>query len=40
MGPVSWGASDTSCMKTELPEAIKVLEKKAGVPERRTRRGR
>jgi serine/threonine-protein kinase len=40
MGPISWGGSDTSCMRTELPEAIKVLEKKAGPAERRTRRGR
>jgi hypothetical protein len=40
MGPIRWGASDTSCMKKELPEAIKALEKKAGVPERRSRRGR
>ena len=29
--PSAGAASDTSCMKTELPEAIKVLEKKAGV---------
>jgi serine/threonine protein kinase len=40
MGPISWGGSDTSCMKTELPEAIKALEKKTGATERRTRRGR
>jgi len=41
MGPLSWGASDTSCMKTELADAIAALEKKSGVsPERRTRRAR
>jgi tetratricopeptide (TPR) repeat protein len=44
VGPISWGAQDTSCMKTELPEAIKALEKKAGIvsekAERRPRRGR
>jgi eukaryotic-like serine/threonine-protein kinase len=39
-GPFRVGSTDTSCMKKELPEAIKALEKKAGVPERRTRRGR
>jgi hypothetical protein len=40
LGPLRFGASDTACMKKELPEAIKELEKKAGVPERRSRRGR
>ena len=40
LGPFRLGASDTACMKKELPEAIKALEKKAGVPERRSRRGR
>jgi serine/threonine-protein kinase len=40
VGPIRWGAADTSCMKKELPEAIKALEKKGGVPERRSRRGR
>jgi tetratricopeptide (TPR) repeat protein len=39
-GPFRVGSSDTGCMKKELPEAIKALEKKAGVPERRSRRGR
>ena len=39
-GPFRVGSTDTGCMKKELPEAIKALEKKAGVPERRTRRGR
>jgi serine/threonine protein kinase len=39
-GPFRVGSSDTSCMKTELPEAIRALEKKAGIPERRSRRGR
>jgi serine/threonine-protein kinase len=38
LGPIAWGSSDTSCMRTELPEAIKALEKKAGVSE--TPRGR
>jgi tetratricopeptide (TPR) repeat protein len=41
LGPLRFGASDTACMKKELPEAIKELEKKGGVTEqRRTRRGR
>jgi hypothetical protein len=40
MGPLTWGASDTSCMKDELAEAIKALEKKSGGAERRSRRGR
>ena len=40
IGPFRLGSSDTGCMKKELPEAIKALEKKAGVPERKTRRGR
>jgi hypothetical protein len=39
-GPIHVGGSDTSCMKDLLPEAIRALEKKAGVPERRSRRGR
>jgi serine/threonine-protein kinase len=39
VGPIAWGGSDTSCMRTELPEAIKKLEKKAGVAEA-TPRGR
>jgi tetratricopeptide (TPR) repeat protein len=39
-GPFRLGSTDTRCMKKELPEAIKALEKKAGVPERRSRRGR
>jgi serine/threonine-protein kinase len=38
VGPIAWGASDTSCMRTELPEAIKALEKKAGPGETRSRR--
>ena len=42
LGPLRFGASDTACMKKELPEAIKELEKKGGIaPEqRRSRRGR
>ncbi|HXT98845.1 MAG TPA: protein kinase [Polyangia bacterium] len=44
MGPISWGGTDTACMKDELTEAIAALDKKAGHtkerPERRTRRGR
>jgi hypothetical protein len=37
-GPFRLGSSDTGCMKKELPEAIKALEKKAGIPERRPNR--
>ena len=40
VGPLNFGATDTRCMKAELPEAIKALEKKAGISERRVRRGR
>jgi hypothetical protein len=40
MGPLTWGASDTSCMKVELADAIKALEKKPGAAEHRPRRGR
>jgi serine/threonine-protein kinase len=41
IGPLSVGASDTRCMKTELADAIKALEKKAGpAADRRVRRGR
>jgi serine/threonine-protein kinase len=37
VGPIAWGGADTSCMRTELPEAIKTLEKKAGISETPTR---
>jgi eukaryotic-like serine/threonine-protein kinase len=40
MGPISWGGTNVSCMKTELPEAIAALQKKAGVTARHPRRGR
>ncbi|MFL5306529.1 MAG: protein kinase domain-containing protein [Polyangia bacterium] len=42
VGPLSFGGSDIRCMKTELPEAIAQLDKKAGHTERehRSRRGR
>jgi serine/threonine-protein kinase len=42
VGPISWGGTDTSCMKEELPLAIAALDKKSPhpKPERRTRRGR
>jgi serine/threonine-protein kinase len=42
MGPISWGGTNTACMKQELTEAITTLDKKSGHPERerRTRRGR
>ncbi len=43
VGPISWGGTNTACMKDELSEAIAALDKKAGHserPERRTRRGR
>jgi len=33
IGPLAFGGSDTSCMRTELPDAIKTLEKKAGITE-------
>ena len=37
LGPLRFGGADTRCMKKELPEAIKALEKKGGAPERRAR---
>jgi eukaryotic-like serine/threonine-protein kinase len=40
LGPLRFGGSDTACMKKELTETIKELEKKGGVAERRSRRGR
>ena len=42
VGPISWGGTDTSCMKDELTDAIAALDKKSPhpKPERRTRRGR
>src|SRR5205814_5239618 len=42
VGPLSFGGADVRCMKTELPEAIAELEKKAGHTERahRPRHGR
>jgi tetratricopeptide (TPR) repeat protein len=44
MGPISWGGTDTACMKDELTDAIAALDKKAGHtkerPERRNRHGR
>jgi serine/threonine-protein kinase len=40
MGPLSWGGTDIGCMKRELADAIAALDKKAGTPERRRRRGR
>jgi eukaryotic-like serine/threonine-protein kinase len=44
LGPLRFGASDTRCMKTELPEAIDALEAKEGKTKtpataRRSRRG-
>ena len=39
-GPIHVGGQDTSCMREELTQAIKALEKKAGVPEKRSRRNR
>ena len=45
LGPLSFGGSDTRCMKTELSEAIAALEEKEGGtsskpgPARRSRRG-
>jgi hypothetical protein len=40
VGPISWGGTNIGCMKKELGEAIAAIEKKAGVTERRPRRGR
>ncbi len=40
MGPISWGGTNVACMKKELPEAIAALEKKAGITDHRSRRGR
>jgi eukaryotic-like serine/threonine-protein kinase len=42
VGPISWGGTDTSCMKDELTDAIVALDKKSPhpKPERKTRRGR
>ena len=30
VGPLNFGATDTRCMKAELPEAIKALERRPG----------
>jgi serine/threonine-protein kinase len=43
VGPISWGGTDTSCMKDELTDAIAALDKKSPhptTPERHKRRGR
>jgi eukaryotic-like serine/threonine-protein kinase len=42
MGPISWGGTNTGCMKQELTDAIAALDKRSPHPgaERRTRRGR
>jgi serine/threonine-protein kinase len=42
VGPISWGGTDTTCMKEELTDAIAALDKKSPheKPARRTRRGR
>jgi tetratricopeptide (TPR) repeat protein len=40
VGPISWGGSNVGCMKKELADAIAALDEKAGVTERRPRRGR
>ncbi len=42
VGPLSFGGADVRCMKTELPDAIAELEKKAGpsAREHRPRHGR
>ncbi|HEY6475799.1 MAG TPA: protein kinase [Polyangia bacterium] len=42
VGPISWGGTDTSCMKQELTDAIAALDKKSPhpTPQRHTRRGR
>jgi eukaryotic-like serine/threonine-protein kinase len=42
LGPITWGASETSCMKAELTAAVSALQKKAGggEPIRRRHRGR
>ncbi len=42
VGPLSFGGSDVRCMRTELPQAIAALEKKAGpgAREHRPRHGR
>ena len=42
VGPISWGGTNTACMKQELIDAIAALDKKSPHPtaERHTRRGR
>ena len=40
MGPLSWGGTNITCMKKELSDAISAIEKKAGLTEHRSRRGR
>jgi tetratricopeptide (TPR) repeat protein len=42
VGPISWGGTDTACMKEELTDAVAALDKKSPhpTPQRHTRRGR